>query len=435
MYKWIPTSIIVFFYLMVGTLYATYTPDWEAPDEPAHYNYVRQLAAGRWPVIEPGDYDQAYINEVVFQAHFDPAYSIDPFEYEDWQPPLYYLLLTPIFWVTDGSLTALRLTSLLIGAGIVILAYAITRHLWPKQTWVAYTTAVFVAFLPQHLAIMSSINNDSLAELLIAAIVWCLIQIEDWQSDNHKSLLFTTGILLGLGFLTKGTVYLMVPLIGLLLLWQYWGKWSQLWQAGLTLFTPAFLLGLLWWGRNIVVYGGLDIMGAAAHDAVVVGQARTADWIATNGLVATGQRFLFFTFNSFWGQFGWMTIVMPSWVYRPLWLLSGFVVIGLLYQKRATSFSLSIRNLTPASFILLLLPLLALVLYLGYNITFVQHQGRYLFPALIPISIGVTWGLSGWLRPFASQNTALYNLLPLTLALMLIGLDLLALFKFIVPNL
>ena len=35
------------------------------------------------------------------------------------------------------------------------------------------------------------------------------------------------------------------------------------------------------------------------------------------------------------------------------------------------------------------------MLNLGYNLTFVQHQGRYLFSALVPIGIAVAlaWGM------------------------------------------
>ncbi|MEZ4646343.1 MAG: hypothetical protein R3E31_27065 [Chloroflexota bacterium] len=93
-----------------------YTPAWQAPDEPAHYNYVRQLAMGHWPVMELGDYDEAYKNEVIGSG-FAPQYDVSVITYEDWQPPLYYLLLTPVFWLTNGSMLALRLVSLLLGAG------------------------------------------------------------------------------------------------------------------------------------------------------------------------------------------------------------------------------------------------------------------------------------------------------------------------------
>ena len=177
---------IVIIYLMIGVLYIIFTPAWQAPDEPAHYNYIRQLAEGHLPVIEPGDYDQEYLVEVVFVSGFAPQYSIEPIEYEDWQPPLYYLLQTPIYVVNDGSLAAMRLLSLILGAGVIVLAYALVLKLAPQEQWLALTTAVFIAFLPQHMAMVSSANNDALAELLLAAILYMLVVIGQAESYRTK---------------------------------------------------------------------------------------------------------------------------------------------------------------------------------------------------------------------------------------------------------
>ncbi|HQJ52731.1 MAG TPA: hypothetical protein PKW05_13230, partial [Anaerolineae bacterium] len=48
---------IVGCYLVLGWLYARWTPNWQAPDEPAHYNYVTYLAENhRLPVLQAGDY-------------------------------------------------------------------------------------------------------------------------------------------------------------------------------------------------------------------------------------------------------------------------------------------------------------------------------------------------------------------------------------------
>ena len=432
--KHLPIALILALYLIVGTLFAAYTPDWQSPDEPAHYNYVRQLADGRLPIMEPADYDETYRAEIV-SAGFAPEYDISVLTYEDWQPPLYYLLLTPIFWLSGGSLLALRLASLLIGGGIVWLGYAIAQKLLPDKPWFAWTTAVFIAFLPQHLSIMASVNNDILAELLIAAILLGLIhnsQSFGPAQDRftiHNSLL---GILLGLGFLTKGTVYPITAVIALALLWQFWGDWQKLVQKGTVVFLPAFLLGALWWGRNIVVYGGLDILGKQAHDAVVVGQIRTADWIAQYGLAEVVQRFITTTFHSFWGQFGWMALPMmnPGWLYPLLWLFTAVALLGLL-----SSFILHPASFTRRTAILLITFLLALGVHIGYNFTFVQHQGRYLFPAIVPIGLGVAVGLGFWLRPLQRRLPQLPYLLPLGLGLALVSLDLFALFRVIVPNL
>ncbi len=439
MRKHTPFLLILLAYFVLGGLYASYTPNWQAPDEPAHYNYVKQLANGRFPVMQQGDYNETYKNEVVGSG-FAPQYSIDPITYEDWQPPLYYLLLTPVFWLTNGSLLALRLVSVLLGGGVVVLAYALARRLFLDAMWAAWGTAVFVAFLPQHLSIIASVNNDALAELLIAAILFVLVRDQRLEIGNWR--LSGLGILLGLGFLTKGTVYPMALVIGLALLWRFWNDWRGLIRAGLGTFTPASLLGAIWWGRNIAVYGGLDILGKAAHDAVVIGQPRTADWIAVQGFGPVARQFIQTTFNSFWGQFGWMALPMnnPGWLYPLLWVGTAVALSGLLLNLQSLIANRQSPIINLPSSILLITFLLTFTVHLGYNITFVQHQGRYLFPALIPIGVGVAVGLGAWLAlaqrlPFLKRYSFLPNLIPLGLGLGLAALDLWALFRIIVPNL
>ena len=394
-----PLLLILFGYLLVGGLYAVQVPAWQAPDEPAHYNYVRQLADGRFPVMALGDYDQAYLDEIR-GARFAPHYSLEAIEYEDWQPPLYYLLLTPIYLLSDGTLLALRLVSLLLGAGVIFLAYQTARLLFPQAEWVAWSTAVFVAFIPQHVAMLASVNNDSLSELLIALLLYLTLR---WVTrDGIRKLgddrrwLIGLGLVLGLGFLTKATVYLMAPVLGVVLLWQYWRTWQRLFQAGVLLFAPAFMLGAIWWVRNIVVYGGLDVLGKAAHDAVVIGQPRTVDWIGLYGLDGTMQRFFQTTFNSFWGQFGWMAVPMnqPRAIYLLLLALVVVAVLGLLlYRFTTIQVPVQFRSRLPV-LILWLVFLLTAAIHVGYNVTFVQHQGRYLFPALIPIALQLAEWLS-----------------------------------------
>jgi hypothetical protein len=77
---------------------------------------------------------------------------------------------------------------------------------------------------------------------------------------------------------------------------------------------------------------------------------------------------------------------------------------------------------------------LSLLLFLTYNLTFVQHQGRYLFPGLIPIAIAVALAWTTLVQPLSQRWKAAVYLLPLGLALALFGLDLLALFRFIIPE-
>src|SRR4051812_3142399 len=117
--RYLPIALIVLIYLVIGTLYAVKTPAWQVPDEPAHYNYVRQLATtGELPVIRPGDWDNDYLNKIKDQKFSAAALGdrLSSIQYEDHQPPLYYVLEAPVYSATQGNLSAMRLLSVLLGA-------------------------------------------------------------------------------------------------------------------------------------------------------------------------------------------------------------------------------------------------------------------------------------------------------------------------------
>src|SRR5215208_990315 len=91
--------LLVLIYAVIGALFAIRTPAWQAADEPAHYNYVAQVAAnGCCPLLEPGDWNSPYL-ETLKSAHFAPNLldQLSAVQYEDHQPPLYYLLASLIF--------------------------------------------------------------------------------------------------------------------------------------------------------------------------------------------------------------------------------------------------------------------------------------------------------------------------------------------------
>ncbi len=52
-------GILAVYFVLAG-LFAVNTPAWQAPDEPAHYNYVAYVAEqGGFPVLHFGDYPHA----------------------------------------------------------------------------------------------------------------------------------------------------------------------------------------------------------------------------------------------------------------------------------------------------------------------------------------------------------------------------------------
>ncbi|MGC8779234.1 MAG: glycosyltransferase family 39 protein [Anaerolineae bacterium] len=383
-------------YLLLAALFAVRTPAWQAPDEPAHYNYIRFVAmTGGFPVLQMGDYPHGYLEEIKSRK-FPAELSIDPIRYEFHQPPLYYALLAPVYSLTRGALAPLRLCSVLLGAGVVWLAYAIARRLAPRRVDLALATAAFVAFLPQHLATVSQVGNDVLAGLLFALALYVLIgwTLRPEHAGGRMSL--ALGILLGLILITKTTAYIAVVLAGGVLIWRWQRGRAGLRQVALEaalVVGPMLLIALPWYARNLATYGWPDFLGLIRHDQIVVGQTRTGEFLAQVGWAAYLRRAIEFTFKSFWGVFGWLGVFMDSRIYFALALLSGLAVAGAL--ARLTGHAARLTFDAPrrrVSLLLLLSVLLTLLTYVWYNTQFVQHQGRYLFTALIPLAFAFAIG-------------------------------------------
>jgi len=99
-----------------------------------------------------------------------------------------------------------------------------------------------------------------------------------------------------------------------------------------------------------------------------------------------------------------MAVPMDGRVYDLLWLFSIVAGLGFIFglvEAREQD------TLSPSIFLLACSGLLTLATYLGYNLGFYQAQGRYLFPALIPIGLGGSVGLYKTLRRRDAMMTGL----------------------------
>ncbi|MCB0109650.1 MAG: glycosyltransferase family 39 protein, partial [Caldilineaceae bacterium] len=297
--------LICIFYLIVALNFAVQTPPWQAPDEPAHYNYIAHIAEqGTLPVLRMGDYDEDRRGYLV-SKHFPPNESIASLRYESYQPPLYYLLGAIVYRVSAGSLLGVRLLNVLLGLGVLLLLYFTLEMVFPDKPMIVIGATAFTAFLPMHVAVTAAVTNDVLAELLVIAqlttlLTWMRGQLHHRQHDSlserdrneiegggaplperdslytrQPAMLLLLGLLLGLGLLTKIYTYAMVPLCVLAIIsitWLQERHWRGL-RRGLSdsvyMVVPAILLGLPWWLRSTRLYGPWDFLGLRWHDQVV----------------------------------------------------------------------------------------------------------------------------------------------------------------------
>ena len=416
---------IVGCYLVLGWLYARWTPNWQAPDEPAHYNYVTYLAENhRLPVLQAGDYPHEYLEQLK-SSRFAPSLSISPLRYESHQPPLYYVLAAVVYWAGGQQLLWLRLFSVALGAAYLVVLFQVLRQVFPRSRSLPLISCGLVAVLPMRLAMTAAVNNDGLAELLLLLVLWQALQVV--RSGPGRRGVLISGALLGLVLLTKTTVYLQAGLLTLAASFLHGssGRVQERFQNLLRFGVPAVLLALLialpFFARNIAVYGWGDPLGWARHDSIVTGQLRTVDLLAQIGPLAFVQRFVLTTFHSFWGQFGWMGVLIDVRLYRALALFTALIVTGgvlagarLWLQRRALAWD-------RMGVLLLLLLLLgaSVATYLGYNLKFVQHQGRYLYPALPALAAVAAAGLAELSR--RRVGTVVASLLMLAAGLVGVG--------------
>jgi hypothetical protein len=445
---------IIVIYVILGALYALKTPKWQAPDEPSHFNYIRTIGdTGTLPILQPGDYDQQYLEQIK-AAKFPLSMPIDGIRYESYQPPLYYLSAAPVYLVAragrlDLQVLALRLYSVVLEVLVLLLAFLIVREIFPGDHILPLATVGAMATIPMHIAITSSVSNDTAAELVIALIL--LLSVRRLKNIvGDRQFIILGGILFAAALLTKLTAYLTGGALLVtaelghsaiynpqlttrpLRLTSYVSRFTfyvlprlvLLFLLSLTIASPMFI-------RNMLTYGITDPLGSTRHDLIVLGQPTTAEMITQYGLNHILFDLFAVTFKSFWAQFGWMGVLVNDRIYVLLLALTGMAFLGAVFYALRI---LRRRDLlTPVQWwglsLLTVLWVTGVVDYIGYNFKFFQLQGRYLFPAIIPITL---FGVIGWREVLAKEYVQFVFVL---FYVGLVGLDIVSLFLYIVPQL
>lgn len=389
--------------IALGLAYATATPIWQNPDEPAHYNYAEYIAqTGGLPELRAGDWDSGLLEQVKTGQIPASDPRVSRIRYEAWQPPLYYLVAAQVLRVApSGDLLAdvrlLRALDVLLGGCTVFVGWLIGRELFPDNRWLALTVPLVMAGVPMFSSVSSAVSADPLANLLAACLTLLLL-----RANRRIAWL---GVVLGLGLLTKLALAIFVPLALGVALRQ--GRK----QAAAVLVGPVLLLAP-WLVHQVSTYGWLDPLATSRHAQVVADQPRFPG-LSPEYLQAFGTT----TFHSFWAQFGWMAIPAPDRLY---WVWGAFTLLGVLGLFRS--------RLQARWRLGLAIVLLSLLAYVGYNLAFVQFQGRYLFIGLAPIAALLVRGWSAWL-PQRLGATG-----PLGIGVLLVALNLYTLTRVLEPG-
>lgn len=464
-----PISWLVATFILIGSTYALITPLFEASDELWHYPMVQHLSrGGALPVQDPN--------------------NVGPWRQEASQPPLYYYLMgwatawidtsdmpqtrwlnphvdngiitpdgninlaihTPAEqWPWKGTVLAVRLIrlfSVLMSAGTVFFTYLLAREFFEDEPS-RLSAAGFVAFIPMFAFISGSVNNDNLAALLSAIILFLLVYWNRHPAAFHlppsaRRLLPSAlhpppsalhlppsalhpppaafrllpsaflGLLLGLAALTKQSALGLFPLTGLTIIAVSFQRSAVSIQPSTfkthlsfvihhssLIFLPALLIPAGWYYRNLVLYG--DLLGWNGFITILGKRAAPASL-----LQLWGERESFW--RTYWGLFGGINVPMSNWIYLAFNFIAALAMIGLAIFL-VHSLLIFVQPLTqrhkitpsplhlvipsfPYALLLLQLALLVYGLYQWATVTW-SMQGRLFFSGISALAVLFVMGL------------------------------------------
>jgi len=437
-------ALILLGYLVITLAYGVVNPLFEAPDEHWHFFTAESIAqTGQLPRVEtPPD---EWLGQEAAQPplyYLLGAALIAPFDTGGAREAVW---LNPYAWVGDASALAnvnrmvhvpaegwpwtqpdapgyvlpahvLRVFSTLLGLGTLLCVYGSARRLWPEGKTRPLIATALVAFLPQFNFLHASVSNDPLIIFLCSAAIYQLVRLATAGQGSaplpprSPAPLLLLGLTIGLAALTKnaGTLLLLYSLGFLAVLAVRDGQPRSFWRAALWVGLPALALAVPLWARNQALYG---------------------DWTATAPFIAIAGGDRGYTLGQALGEidgllvsavavFGWFNLRPPAWV-QGVWLgiavlaalggLSCLLVSRRLRRRQTTDhrpqpersggdLSSVVRRHWSLVVVLLLAawPLLVYAGLLAFMLSTEAAQGRLLFPGILPVALGLAWGLRGW---------------------------------------
>jgi hypothetical protein len=456
--------LLWFCFVARGVFYSVLFPLWEGYDEYAHFGFIQHLVThGTLPftstplskeievslrlapipwttrnIIPGGTTHDAYwkLPESV-RAQREEALrkltpgsageSADPgiANWEAQQPPLYYWLLSlPLrltsSWPLGSRILLLRILSLTIASIAVPATWYIAAQIFRNPGHALGVTAIFCA-MPELMINLSRIGNES-----IPVVLFCLLLAGFFRFAEHpdwKSAGFT-GVVIGLGLLSKAYFLVALPVLGCLLLGCILSRPAarrDCLKWGAVALAIALCLSGWWYWRNHVLTGSWS----GIMTDVALRKMSVADLVRAVPGVDWRSAFVSVLISHIW-MGNWSFLQVRSWIYHAFLCVVPLSAGGLGWiayssvcgRRRQIPFLASAGNLaiTGALYAVFWLALLYHALTTALAMGIASSQGWYLYGLGAAEAILVVAGImtviprSSWVIPAAVAAFALLDL-------------------------
>lgn len=420
--------ILMLVFIAKQAIYVVVFPPFTGHDEVAHFAYLRTVATDhRVPVLMkdrlPADLFKYCDFALDWQWCHDPQYVNNPplggnypvqtasgttyvYHTQGWQyaanhPPLYYILMTPIYWATErGSavtqMYALRVAAIPFGLLTVLLAYLLARALFPGDPFMAITVPTFVAFQPQISYEAAMVNNDIIS---IVAYSWVLyLLVVGIRNRFPPRICVLSGFAFGIALLAKGTSISAGALIAIAIIATLGVRNVRLWvKRGVLAAIPAGVLAAPWYAFLYHTYGNLSGFK----------QIEQMQWwnkpAGTFFGMLTSRTFMLNRFKETWGDFGWRRIIFTSpmlWAIAiPLLLCVAGLILYFVTAWRRGAHQHDDPVLSPQRWqwlgigLMVVTCVIAYLAIIQFGTQFELTQARYYFPAINAAAVLLMLGL------------------------------------------
>jgi uncharacterized protein (TIRG00374 family) len=407
-----------------GLLWSTAIPLWQAPDEPVHFASVQFIAErGRLPGKEEiyGSEEllesTRLLEQSVVAFHLDrrmtfsdteegvnearlralPAtLRMTPSAYPSSAmhlPPLPYVLGAIAYRLAgSGDIIsrayAVRSVSISLTVAAVLFAYLICRELFPQDPAMRLTVPVLVSFQPVFTEMGAVINSDMLLFFLCSVLTYMGVRMLRHGITPARAV--WTGAVLGLGILTKPLIWVAVPPLGLVWLWEWWHRRRHRKRALLGILLVIFTASAVggWWMLRSQQLNANPFYASPTDK--VWGRSRGTQEINLRQFAHFyTERLRTRILLTYWGYFGW-DVYAPEAYANKLRIVLALAIVGLgFYGIRALhrrQFSIGEQGML--FFVAWVVSLLAMFAILGfimarrYGSTQPNH-GRYFLGSVV----------------------------------------------------
>ncbi len=324
-----------------------------------------------------------------------------------------YVFMKAASLFTTGSfklLVAARMVSVCAGTGIVYYTIKISRLMFRSPA--RFVMIAFVAFMPQFAFLSSYVNNDSLALLGTAMIIYAWALAGRYKWGRGSALLLAVGVAVcGLAYYNSYS-WILLSIVFFVVSYYYQNRRDHKNFTKMLLFIVAVVVALIGFNfiRHVVLYGDLlgfktrryygELYGIEALKPSVSQSPLELGVSFWDMLFGAPYYYAKTTWKSFVGVFSYMNVFCPASVYNIVRLLMWIAVAGLvlklifgIVQKKRVQ---PMKAMMVICMVISAGISIGLAVYKSYTGDY-QPQGRYCYPAFIAIAYFVAKGIEAFI--------------------------------------